>query len=506
MNYFVNENIFTLNSGTEFSAIKRLKIFKNHRVEAKILTRNYNSQLSGDLKRVGLTHDDVINMYDYFQDVMNIPEKDVNVRYTEKIDKRKYHIEGMDANGSLIKHAGQTIAKVIIAPSTVGLVGSIEYNDSMNHIVAKDIWDRRGFLSSTQYFHPDGGIGPQIFFDINGTPKLEIIHMNLQGVLNPTMYKLLNYKGKNRRFNREEELFTFFMNELASQEASVFINDRPSLIPAVSGVEGAVGKWQFLHNSHSKNNQQAGASRLVVDYLNNLFTMYKDNFDGLIVATKQQKDEITKFYDFKQVISLTDTFAKKVKKSASRNKNKIIYVGRLSPEKKPADVVEIFANVYRRLPETTLDFYGYSSPSEIQKDLERLVETNNLKNVVNFKGYQSEEMLETALNNAGLLLNTSEGEAFGMNVLEALNHGVPVVAYKVKYGLTEQIENGENSYLVPYGAIQTAADSVIEIIRSKANWDKFSRSAYAKAKEYSEEAVWSQWLNEKIIVDSLFIK
>ncbi len=115
-------------------------------------------------------------------------------------------------------------------------------------------------------------------------------------------------------------------------------------------------------------------------------------------------------------------------------------------------------------------------------------------------------MIEAALDKAGLLLNTSEGEAFGMNVLEALNHGVPVVAYKVKYGLTEQIENGENGYLVSYGAIQTAADSVIEIIRSKANWDKFSRSAYAKAKEYSEEAVWSQWLNEKIIADSLFIK
>ena len=115
-------------------------------------------------------------------------------------------------------------------------------------------------------------------------------------------------------------------------------------------------------------------------------------------------------------------------------------------------------------------------------------------------------MIEAALDKAGLLLNTSEGEAFGMNVLEALNHGVPVVAYKVKSGLTEQIENGENGYLVPYGAIQTAADSVIEIIRSKVNWDKFSRSAYAKAKEYSEEAVWSQWLNEKIIADSLFIK
>ena len=123
--------------------------------------------------------------------------------------------------------------------------------------------------------------------------------MNIQGVLNPTMYKLLNYKGKNRRFNREEELFTFFMSELASQEPSVFINDRPSLIPAVATVSGAVGKWQLLHNSHSKNNQQAGASRSVADYLQDFFSLYKDNFDGLIVATKQQNDELSKYYEKK---------------------------------------------------------------------------------------------------------------------------------------------------------------------------------------------------------------
>lgn len=506
MNYFVNENIFTLNSGTEFSAIKRLKMFKNHQVEAKILTKNYNPQLSGDLKRVDLTHDDVINMYDYFQEVMNVPEKDVDVRYTEKIDKRKYHIEGIDANESLIKHAGQTIAKVLIAPATVGLVGSMEFNDSMNHVIAKDIWDRRGFLSSTQYFHPDGTLGPQIFFDINGTPKLEITHMNIQGILNPTMYKLLNYKGKNRRFNREEELFSFFMNELAGQKPSVFINDRPSLISAVASIKGAVGKWQFLHNSHSKNNQQAGASRLVVDYLQNLFTVYKNSFDGLIVPTAQQKKEIIKYYDFKHVIALTDTFSKKIKKSLLRDRNKIVYVGRLSVEKKPADVVEIFAEVHRRLPETSLDFYGYSSPLDVQKDLEKLIEANNLKNVVKFKGYQSRKALDEALDNAGLLLNTSEGEAFGMNVLEALNHGVPVVAYKVKYGLSEQIEDGKNGYLVPYGAIQAASNSIVKILESEENWEKFSNYSYEKSKEYNEEAVWSQWLNEKVNAESLFIK
>ena len=123
MNYFVNENIFTLNSGTEFSAIKRLKMFKNHQVEAKILTRNYNSQLSGDLKRVGLTHDDVINMYDYFQEVMNVPEKDVDVRYTEKIDKRKQSKGDMLHNTK--KHMKMTTLIVALVLVAAGAFASV---------------------------------------------------------------------------------------------------------------------------------------------------------------------------------------------------------------------------------------------------------------------------------------------------------------------------------------------------------------------------------------------
>ena len=70
----------------------------------------------------------------------------------------------------------------------------------MKHVVAKDICDRRGFLSCTQYVHPDGTRGAQKFFDIKGAPKVEITHMNIEGVRKRTMYKLLDYKGKNRYY------------------------------------------------------------------------------------------------------------------------------------------------------------------------------------------------------------------------------------------------------------------------------------------------------------------
>ncbi len=91
----------------------------------------------------------------------------------------------------------------------------------MNTVVAKDIWDRRGFKSSTQYFHPDGAFGPQVFYDRAGKPKIEITRMNVNGELRNTMYKLLDYQGRAWRFDTENEMFVFFMNELMLKHPGV---------------------------------------------------------------------------------------------------------------------------------------------------------------------------------------------------------------------------------------------------------------------------------------------
>lgn len=507
MNYFVNENIFTLNSGTEFSAIKRLRMFNDNGVPAKILTRNYNSQLAGDLGRVGLTHKNAINMYDYFQDITDTAEKDVDVRYSNAIDKYKYHIEGIDANESLIKYHGDTIAKVLIAPATVGLIGSIEYYNEMGVVVAKDYWDRRGFKSSTQYFHPDGNLGPQIFFDRNGKPKLEITHMNINNVLMPTMYKLLDYKGKVWRFNTEEELFVFFMSELAAKEPTVFINDRPSLVPAVASVEGAVGKWQYLHNVHSVNNEQKSASHKLLDYLQPLFNKFVNGFDGILVATEQQKEEIQKMHHFKQVVALPDTFAEKIKLDAvDRDTNKIIYLGRIADDKGTLDTIQILSRVHQKVPKARLEFYGYASPADVQNKLSELAEKDGLKEFVIYKGYQAPAEIEKALKTAAVLLSTATGEGFGMNLLEAMSVGVPIVAYDVKYGLSELIDNNINGILGPSRGIQAAADSIISILTDKDKLEKMSQAAYKKAQIFDESAAWNKWKNAAATIDNLFVK
>lgn len=509
MNYFVNENIFTLNSGTEFSAVKRLLLFKKNKIPVKILTRNYNKQLYADLKSIGISHRDIINLYDYFQEVSNAPEIDLDVRYTEVIDKRLYHIEGQNPNESLLTYRGKTVGKVNIAPGTVGLVGDIEYYNDNQAILVRDNYDRRGFKSSTIYYHSDGTEGMQLFFDLNGKPKIEVTHMYINGQLRPTMWKLLDYKGKVFRFDTENEFFVFFMSELAKLEASVFINDRPTLTASVAAIEGASGKWQYLHGVHSSNNNQAGASRQIVDYLKPIFQEYKDSFDGILTATEQEVEEIRKVFDFKNVLVVPDTYAESRKPNfnfSKRNQNQILYLGRLSPDKKPVDPVTILAKVHEVLPKTKLLFCGYSSSDEVRKQIDEQIEKLNLKDFVEYKNYQTGKNIQEIIEKSALLINTAESETFGMNILEAMNVGVPVVAYNVKYGPKILIDDGVNGHLIPYGAVDKAAQAIVDIIGNPENWERYARAAYDKSQCFNAKASWQQWKEANKQVKNLFLE
>lgn len=75
MIYLIGENVFSLNSGTEFSQFQRLHALKRAGHEVKIVTRNYNRFLSQNLKQHGLDQQDSINMYDFFQKTLNQPRK-----------------------------------------------------------------------------------------------------------------------------------------------------------------------------------------------------------------------------------------------------------------------------------------------------------------------------------------------------------------------------------------------------------------------------------------------
>lgn len=64
--FFIDPIVAQNNSGVEHAAFNRLKLFKDHGQEAKLVTRNYNRFLYKFLKDEGVPAEQSISMFDFF--------------------------------------------------------------------------------------------------------------------------------------------------------------------------------------------------------------------------------------------------------------------------------------------------------------------------------------------------------------------------------------------------------------------------------------------------------
>jgi L-malate glycosyltransferase len=107
-----------------------------------------------------------------------------------------------------------------------------------------------------------------------------------------------------------------------------------------------------------------------------------------------------------------------------------LFVGRVAPNKAQHDVVKAFA-WYRRVfdAEASLTLVGGVSAGSYWSALERFVDGLGLSGVVRLAGSVSDAELEGLYRSADVFVCLSEHEGFCVPLLEAMAHGVPVVAF-----------------------------------------------------------------------------
>jgi glycosyltransferase involved in cell wall biosynthesis len=111
-------------------------------------------------------------------------------------------------------------------------------------------------------------------------------------------------------------------------------------------------------------------------------------------------------------------------------RDNILYVGRISPNKRIEDLLRVFA-VYQRFvhPASRLLLAGDERGNErYQEALLRMVDDMRLDEVV-FTGHLEDDELLACYAAADVLLCLSEHEGVGVPLLEAMLLGIPVVAY-----------------------------------------------------------------------------
>jgi len=165
---------------------------------------------------------------------------------------------------------------------------------------------------------------------------------------------------------------------------------------------------------------------------------------------------------------------------------KLLFIGRVSPEKGVHVLLEAFPNVVKLYPQAQLEivgpnllaskeflvalseedevanlavFYGDRSYySHLQDYL-----SPNIANQVSFIGFVPQSEVVNYYRDADVLINPSFSEAFGMSLVQAMATETPVVATRVG-GMTEIVEDGITGKLVERGDASALAEAIIAIL------------------------------------------
>lgn len=203
--------------------------------------------------------------------------------------------------------------------------------------------------------------------------------------------------------------------------------------------------------------------------------------------------------------------------AARRMPAKVLFVGRVSPEKGVHTLLEAWPEVVAAHPEARLEIVGPSAalPRDLLIDLSRDPEVLGLSrfypggsafrgsyemalramippqfaHTVSFTGMEAYEKVIERCAGASLLVNPSLSESFGMSLVEALATGTPVVATRVG-GMPEIVEATGGGLLVEKNDPTALSDAILRILADPESSNEIGRRGAQRVAElYSWERV-----------------
>jgi len=159
----------------------------------------------------------------------------------------------------------------------------------------------------------------------------------------------------------------------------------------------------------------------------------------------------------------------------------LTWVGRLVAHKRADRVLDVAS----RLANVTIEVIGRGPELE---SLAAKVAARGLGRRVILRGYLPEEDKRRAVMASRLHLNTSQGEGWGLCVLEAAALGVPTVAYDVD-GLRDSIRDGQTGWLVKKGErIEDVTERALKELAEPARRTEIAAACLSWARRFDWDA------------------
>ena len=505
MYYFLNGGLSVSNSGIEHAQVKRLKLFKQKGVPAKIVMCEYNRFAHRNLPLYELTDDDYVNMFDFFAGTVTFPERVVSI--SDLPIPVGYQVKDIDI-GYEVYDGNRKTMRISLFPN--GSVDTVDYFNGDVNLTKQDFYDTRGFKSSTKtYDTADGHLVYEQFYRPNNTVYFEISYEKRPNYYPATNIQLIDTQGRVHSLMNTGLAFTIMLDELNEQdgdEISTFISDRSNLVnvPMIN-MKTPARKIEHFHSIHFRDYWDPSSP---LTYPSIYSPELLNKTDLIITPSQHQADDMKKRLRSRVpivaipvgVVPDEQLNARHIPIS-ERVPGKIIAIARLFPEKRLDDAINAFAKAYQENSTLSFDIYGYGNGADGFKEenmLKQLVKNLNLENVVKFKGYIQD--MDSVYNTAELLILSSRYEGAPLAIVEAQSHGVPVISYDINYGPSDLIQDGKSGIIVPSGHVDDMATKIEKYFANPKLMEQLNDGAYENAQRFSGDNVWKYW--EKYVINA----
>jgi len=169
--------------------------------------------------------------------------------------------------------------------------------------------------------------------------------------------------------------------------------------------------------------------------------------DKIIANSENDFNQFKKISE-KVVLIQNAVDATKFSYKGKKDFNKMVFVGRISKNKRIDLLIDRFEEITKEFPDKKLEIIGEDFDG-IAKELEKKVKEKKLERKIFFTGKLSEKKLIEKTKKAGFHLSASEYEGFGIAVIESMASGTIPVLNDIK-AFRELIKNNKTGYLIDF--------------------------------------------------------
>jgi len=209
-------------------------------------------------------------------------------------------------------------------------------------------------------------------------------------------------------------------------------------------------------------------------------------YDKFVVLTKEDK----KLWSSKipNVIDIPNILSFKVYNSADLNSKIAIAVGRLDSQKGFDTLIKMWAVVVKKCKGWKLNIFGQG---EDEKYLKQLIRRLNLIDSVFIN--RPDKNIQQRYLDSSLFLMTSNFEGWGLVLTEAMQCGLPSVAFACKCGPKDIITDGEDGFCIPYKNENLFVERTLQLMNNEKLRITMGRNASRNIQRYSIDNVMPMW-------------